>query len=155
MAFYDRSGLNRLVHTFDLVFYIIHLVLIDKSGSDGSRKREQMTMGDDEIRFIAVCDGVGLFVQVKFNVVLDYCKAVGPVLLCTAVLFCLFLALMQVGANIWLREWTDDPVYENASEARAHTNLRLGVYGAFGIGQRKLLNRTFTKSLISQNSLVY
>ena len=49
----------------------------------------------------------------------------------------LLLTITKVGTNIWLSKWSDDPVEEDLDEAQEQTNIRLGVYAAFGAGQSK------------------
>ncbi len=48
--------------------------------------------------------------------------------------FELMLVGSQVGTNVWLSMWSDDPMM-NGSEALSQSYYRLGVYGAFGVGQ--------------------
>ena len=54
---------------------------------------------------------------------------------CLALVFQCVNIAAQVVTNIWLSKWSDDPVYENATEARKQINMRLGVYGAVGAVQ--------------------
>ena len=48
--------------------------------------------------------------------------------------FELLLIGSQVGTNVWLSMWSDDP-FMNGSEGQSQSYYRLGVYGAFGVGQ--------------------
>ena len=69
-----------------------------------------------------------------------FVEAGGVRTLCVLSVFLTLAILTQAATNIWLRLWSDDPVYENPEEARDLVNLRLGVYGSFGIVQgRKTL----------------
>uniref|UniRef100_A0A4X2LV23 ATP binding cassette subfamily C member 3 n=1 Tax=Vombatus ursinus TaxID=29139 RepID=A0A4X2LV23_VOMUR len=69
---------------------------------------------------------------VKLSVFWAYAKAVG---LCISVTVC-FLYTCQsaaaIGANIWLSDWTNEPVINGT---QSNTSLRLGVYAALGILQ--------------------
>ncbi|XP_020828220.1 ATP-binding cassette sub-family C member 3 [Phascolarctos cinereus] len=69
---------------------------------------------------------------VKLSVFWAYAKAVG---LCTSVAVC-FLYVCQsaaaIGANIWLSDWTNEPVINGT---QSNTSLRLGVYAALGLLQ--------------------
>uniref|UniRef100_A0A4X2LLY1 ATP binding cassette subfamily C member 3 n=1 Tax=Vombatus ursinus TaxID=29139 RepID=A0A4X2LLY1_VOMUR len=73
-----------------------------------------------------------LALQVKLSVFWAYAKAVG---LCISVTVC-FLYTCQsaaaIGANIWLSDWTNEPVINGT---QSNTSLRLGVYAALGILQ--------------------
>lgn len=77
--------------------------------------------------------------QVKAGVVYSYTKAMGVGMVTAAIFSTVLLVGMQIAASIWLRLWSDDPVLQNVSEARAQADLRLGVYGALGFGQRNVI----------------
>jgi len=57
------------------------------------------------------------------------------------VLFLVFFLLFGVSSllsNLWLTQWTEDPILQNASLTNTsiylqHRDLYLGVYGGFGI----------------------
>ncbi|KAL8569306.1 hypothetical protein ACOMHN_024254 [Nucella lapillus] len=82
--------------------------------------------------------------RVPLPMYLHYPRAAGvcPLLL-AIVLFAAFRAC-SVGANFWLRQWTEDPVLKNqsmaGSEVFVHTNdYYLTYYGVFGVMQVVLL----------------
>ncbi|XP_043820736.1 ATP-binding cassette sub-family C member 3 [Dromiciops gliroides] len=69
---------------------------------------------------------------VKLSVFWAYAKAVG---LCTSVTVCFLYSCQSaasIGANIWLSDWTNEPVINGT---QSHTSLRLGVYAALGLLQ--------------------
>ncbi len=51
--------------------------------------------------------------------------------------FYLLYVASQVGTDIWLSIWSEDPLI-TGPDGRQQTNYRLGVYAAFGVGQSKL-----------------
>ncbi|KAH0629433.1 hypothetical protein JD844_011498 [Phrynosoma platyrhinos] len=73
---------------------------------------------------------------VKFTVFWQYMKAVGPIVS----LFICFLYCCQnaasVGANVWLSDWTNEPVI-NGTQHNVH--MRVGVYAALGLLQGLLV----------------
>ncbi|XP_042311067.1 ATP-binding cassette sub-family C member 3 isoform X5 [Sceloporus undulatus] len=73
---------------------------------------------------------------VKFTVFWQYMKAVGPIVS----LFICFLYCCQnaasVGANVWLSDWTNEPVI-NGTQQNVHR--RVGVYAALGLLQGLLV----------------
>ncbi len=46
----------------------------------------------------------------------------------------------EVASNIWLSEWTNDPVSSNGTQDITLRDLRLGVYGALGGAQGNTQN---------------
>ncbi|NXK73375.1 MRP3 protein, partial [Amazona guildingii] len=73
-----------------------------------------------------------VILQVKLTVFWQYMKAVGPV---TSLVIC-FLYCCQnaaaIGANVWLSDWTNEPVI---NETQHNTAMRIGVYAALGLLQ--------------------
>uniref|UniRef100_A0A0F7ZCE2 ATP-binding cassette, sub-family C (CFTR/MRP), member 3 n=1 Tax=Crotalus adamanteus TaxID=8729 RepID=A0A0F7ZCE2_CROAD len=69
---------------------------------------------------------------VKFIVFWQYMKAVGPLI--SLVICCLYSCQngAAIGANVWLSEWTNDPVINGTQQG---VNRRIGVYAALGILQ--------------------
>ena len=78
--------------------------------------------------------------QVGWKVLKAYVGAGGFWRLYLVIFFGLLRVASLVSTNIWLTNWSDDPVYQNATEQRAQTNLRLGVYGALGVFQCEYSN---------------
>ncbi|KFV63671.1 Canalicular multispecific organic anion transporter 2, partial [Dryobates pubescens] len=74
--------------------------------------------------------------QVKLSVFWQYMKAVSPVL---SLLIC-FLYCCQnaaaIGANVWLSDWTNEPVVNGTQH---NTATRVGVYAALGLLQGLLV----------------
>jgi len=69
-----------------------------------------------------------------------YFRAVG--LLATCIILLLFLGYQgaSIASNIWLSEWTDDPILKDRSQSNStayqdKNMLYLGVYGGFGVAQ--------------------
>uniref|UniRef100_A0A4X2LYS7 ATP binding cassette subfamily C member 3 n=1 Tax=Vombatus ursinus TaxID=29139 RepID=A0A4X2LYS7_VOMUR len=84
------------------------------------------------IKYNLIWEGGRILGPVKLSVFWAYAKAVG---LCISVTVC-FLYTCQsaaaIGANIWLSDWTNEPVINGT---QSNTSLRLGVYAALGILQ--------------------
>uniref|UniRef100_A0A8D2LCP5 ATP binding cassette subfamily C member 3 n=1 Tax=Varanus komodoensis TaxID=61221 RepID=A0A8D2LCP5_VARKO len=83
--------------------------------------------------------------QVKLTVFWQYMKAVGPFIS----LFICFLYACQngasIGANVWLSDWTNDPVINHTQH---NVSMRVGVYAALGLLQGLLvLISSFTLAL--------
>ena len=81
-----------------------------------------------------------LFQQVSWKVYFKYFRAIGG--LSTFFIFMLFIIYNAGGivSNIWLSEWTDDPLLANSSQSNTSeyqnkNYLYLGVYAGLGIGQ--------------------
>ncbi|NXO59567.1 MRP3 protein, partial [Aramus guarauna] len=73
-----------------------------------------------------------LFFQVKLAVFWQYMKAVGPVIsLAICFLYCCQNAA-AIGANVWLSDWTNEPVINGTQH---NTAMRIGVYAALGLLQ--------------------
>ncbi|NXL09578.1 MRP3 protein, partial [Mesembrinibis cayennensis] len=70
--------------------------------------------------------------QVKLTVFWQYVKAVGPVIsLVICFLYCCQNAA-AIGANVWLSDWTNEPVINGTQH---NTAMRIGVYAALGLLQ--------------------
>lgn len=70
--------------------------------------------------------------QVKLSVFWQYMKAVSPVLsLLIFFLYCCQNAA-AIGANVWLSDWTNEPVVNGTQH---NTAMRIGVYAALGLLQ--------------------
>ncbi|NXG12463.1 MRP3 protein, partial [Sakesphorus luctuosus] len=71
-------------------------------------------------------------VKVKLSVFWQYMKAVSPVLsLAICFLYCCQNAA-AIGANVWLSDWTNEPVINGTQH---NTAMRIGVYAALGLLQ--------------------
>ncbi|XP_060620764.2 ATP-binding cassette sub-family C member 3 isoform X1 [Anolis sagrei] len=69
---------------------------------------------------------------VKFTVFWQYMKAVGPIV---SLFICFFYCCQHgasVGANVWLSDWTNEPVVNGTQQ---NVPMRVGVYGALGLLQ--------------------
>ncbi|XP_067133640.1 multidrug resistance-associated protein 1-like [Centruroides vittatus] len=73
--------------------------------------------------------------KVKWEIYLYYFKSVGYVWMCSVVLGYVGLQGFTVGSNIWLSVWSNDKPTVNGTQDIKLRDLRLGVYGAFGIGE--------------------
>ncbi|KFW92975.1 Canalicular multispecific organic anion transporter 2, partial [Phalacrocorax carbo] len=79
-----------------------------------------------------VRDCLGFFLQVKLTVFWQYVKAVSPVIsLVICFLYCCQNAA-AIGANVWLSDWTNEPVINGTQH---NTAMRIGVYAALGLLQ--------------------
>ncbi|XP_051653941.1 ATP-binding cassette sub-family C member 3 isoform X1 [Manacus candei] len=73
---------------------------------------------------------------VKLSVFWQYMKAVSPVLsLAICFLYCCQNAA-SIGANVWLSDWTNEPVVNGTQH---NTAMRIGVYAALGLLQGLLV----------------
>ncbi|KFQ38458.1 Canalicular multispecific organic anion transporter 2, partial [Mesitornis unicolor] len=73
---------------------------------------------------------------VKLTVFWQYVKAVGPAIsLVICLLYCCQNAA-AIGANVWLSDWTNEPVINGTQH---NTSLRIGVYAALGLLQGLLV----------------
>uniref|UniRef100_A0A9J7YMS9 Multidrug resistance-associated protein 1 n=1 Tax=Cyprinus carpio carpio TaxID=630221 RepID=A0A9J7YMS9_CYPCA len=70
--------------------------------------------------------------RVKLSVFWEYMKAIGLPLSIFSIFLFFCHHLSSLGSNYWLSLWTDDPVINNTQPNR---EMRLGVYGAFGLTQ--------------------
>jgi len=73
---------------------------------------------------------------VKWDVYKHYLKSIGIFLSLTTVLLNMVFQGFSIGSNIWLSRWSSDPNAGNDTQLR---DMYLGVYGAFGAGQGKLI----------------
>ena len=78
------------------------------------------------------------FLQVKPKVFLAYIKAIGPIVSVCIIIFYIMSHSCSVAANFWLSEWSNDA--DNATVSMAQRDMRLGVYGALGVGQGLLVS---------------
>ena len=95
--------------------------------------------------------------QVKFAVFVKLARAVGvPFVVLIVGLYVLF-ETAAVLANVWLKEWTDDPglanltaLPANSSQRARRNDLYVGVYGALGVAQsmRVLIHIVHTTHLL-------
>ncbi|KAF1562051.1 Canalicular multispecific organic anion transporter 2, partial [Eudyptes chrysocome] len=73
-----------------------------------------------------------VILQVKLTVFWQYVKAVSPVIsLVICFLYCCQNAA-AIGANVWLSDWTNEPVINGTQH---NTAMRIGVYAALGLLQ--------------------
>ncbi|NXY13006.1 MRP3 protein, partial [Atrichornis clamosus] len=73
-----------------------------------------------------------VILQVKLSVFWQYMKAVSPVIsLVICFLYCCQNAA-AIGANVWLSDWTNEPVVNGTQH---NTAMRIGVYAALGLLQ--------------------
>lgn len=73
-----------------------------------------------------------MILQVKLTVFWQYVKAVSPVIsLVICFLYCCQNAA-AIGANVWLSDWTNEPVINGTQH---NTAMRIGVYAALGLLQ--------------------
>ncbi|NXH86074.1 MRP3 protein, partial [Edolisoma coerulescens] len=79
-----------------------------------------------------VSEGVKVLSAVKLTVFWQYMKAVSPVIsLVICFLYCCQNAA-AIGANVWLSDWTNEPVVNGTQH---NTAMRIGVYAALGLLQ--------------------
>ncbi|NXG69236.1 MRP3 protein, partial [Baryphthengus martii] len=77
-----------------------------------------------------------VILQVKLSVFWQYVKAVSPVIsLVICFLYCCQNAA-AIGANVWLSDWTNEPVINGTQR---NTAVRIGVYAALGLLQGLLV----------------
>uniref|UniRef100_A0A8D0HCQ5 Canalicular multispecific organic anion transporter 1 n=1 Tax=Sphenodon punctatus TaxID=8508 RepID=A0A8D0HCQ5_SPHPU len=77
---------------------------------------------------------------VKFSMYLRYLRAISWGL--STWVFIAYVAqyVAFVGSNLWLSDWTGDSLrYQNQTYPAAQRDLRIGVYGALGVGQAVFL----------------
>uniref|UniRef100_A0A8C0F0Q6 MRP3 protein n=1 Tax=Bubo bubo TaxID=30461 RepID=A0A8C0F0Q6_BUBBB len=73
-----------------------------------------------------------VILQVKLTVFWQYMKAVSPIIsLVICFLYCCQNAA-AIGANVWLSDWTNEPVINGTQH---NTAMRIGVYAALGLLQ--------------------
>uniref|UniRef100_A0A8C0ICR5 Canalicular multispecific organic anion transporter 2 n=1 Tax=Bubo bubo TaxID=30461 RepID=A0A8C0ICR5_BUBBB len=88
----------------------------------------------DRLAFAFLCTNQLWFVilQVKLTVFWQYMKAVSPIIsLVICFLYCCQNAA-AIGANVWLSDWTNEPVINGTQH---NTAMRIGVYAALGLLQ--------------------
>ena len=69
-----------------------------------------------------------------------YIKSLGVTLTCGMFVFFLLAQVASIFSNVWLSEWTSDPLLKNATLSNTsrfsnRQNLFLGIYGAFSGAQ--------------------
>ncbi|NXY43194.1 MRP3 protein, partial [Ceuthmochares aereus] len=86
---------------------------------------------------LAVQTSLGVcFLQVKPTVVWQYMKAVGPIISLVVCFLCCCQNAAAIGANVWLSDWTNEPVVNGTQH---NTAMRIGVYAALGFLQGLLV----------------
>jgi len=78
--------------------------------------------------------------QVSFSVYWLYVKSLGVTLSGVMLGFFLLAQVASIVSNVWLSEWTSDPLLKNAtlsntSQFTSRQNLFLGIYGALSGSQ--------------------
>ncbi|XP_058696895.1 ATP-binding cassette sub-family C member 2 [Poecile atricapillus] len=74
--------------------------------------------------------------RVKFSMYLRYLRAVGFCFSFWIVMGYVGQYVAYLGSNLWLSDWTDDSKrYENQTYPTQLRDLRIGVFGALGVGQ--------------------
>lgn len=67
---------------------------------------------------------------------MDYIRSIGVVLAVATILLNVVYQLSSIGSNIWLSVWSSDTTtVVNGTQDMGKTDMYLGVYGAFGLGQ--------------------
>ncbi|CAH1794382.1 unnamed protein product [Owenia fusiformis] len=72
--------------------------------------------------------------SVKLSVIKYYVNAGGNVITAVGMTALLLFTAAQVGTNFWLSEWSGDTLV-NGTQDLGLRDMRLGVYGALGVGQ--------------------
>ncbi len=67
-----------------------------------------------------------------------YLRSVGLPISLAIILLYLLNNVASIGANLWLSDWSDQE-YPNNTMPSSDRDLRLGVYGALGLAQGKVL----------------
>ncbi|CAN7994942.1 unnamed protein product, partial [Ixodes hexagonus] len=73
--------------------------------------------------------------QVKWRVYFAYFGAIGAAWLVPIVVMNLASQAFSLASNLWLTAWSNDPAMPDGSQDIGKRDLRLGVYGALGLGQ--------------------
>ncbi|KAK8776949.1 hypothetical protein V5799_029711 [Amblyomma americanum] len=73
--------------------------------------------------------------RVKWRVYFAYFGAIGAAWMVPIVVMNLASQAFSIGSNLWLTAWSNDPALPDGSQDIAKRDLRLGVYGALGVGQ--------------------
>jgi len=86
-----------------------------------------------------------VFHQVSLSVYWLYIKSLGVALSCGMFAFFLLSQVSSICSNVWLSEWTSDPLLmnttiSNTSQFADRQNLFLGVYGALSGAQGTMLH---------------
>lgn len=77
--------------------------------------------------------------QVRWGVYSYYLKSVGITLSIATIIMNILYQVFSIGANFWLNSWTIENEATNTTGDIEKRDMYLGVYGAFGIGQGKLI----------------
>ncbi len=67
-----------------------------------------------------------------------YLRSVGLPISIAIILLYLLNNIASIGANLWLSDWSDQE-YPNNTMPSSDRDLRLGVYGALGLAQGKVV----------------
>lgn len=79
--------------------------------------------------------------SVKWEVYKHYIKSIGIVLTVLTVLLNVVYQAFSIGSNFWLTIWSNDnETVVNGTVDTGKRDMYLGVYGALGIGQGKIVN---------------
>ncbi|CAN7994936.1 unnamed protein product, partial [Ixodes hexagonus] len=73
--------------------------------------------------------------QVKWHIYFAYFGAIGAAWLVPIVVMNLASQAFSLASNLWLTAWSNDPAMPDGSQDIGKRDLRLGVYGALGLGQ--------------------
>ncbi|NXI34942.1 MRP3 protein, partial [Galbula dea] len=111
------SALREHLQSFQLCWFLNCLAAVESSCSSGC---------------LMTCSTLLCNLQVKLSVIWQYLKAVSPVIsLVICFLYCCQNAA-AIGANVWLSDWTNEPVINGTQH---NTAMRIGVYAALGLLQ--------------------
>ncbi|KAG1674187.1 Multidrug resistance-associated protein 1 [Nymphon striatum] len=73
--------------------------------------------------------------EVKIGVYVAYLRRIGIPMGITILLMWVAAQASSVGSNVWLSEWSNDPVNPDGTADAKLRDMRLGVYGALGVAQ--------------------
>uniref|UniRef100_A0A8D2LBI3 ABC-type glutathione-S-conjugate transporter n=1 Tax=Varanus komodoensis TaxID=61221 RepID=A0A8D2LBI3_VARKO len=77
---------------------------------------------------------------VKLIMYLQYMRAVGWGFSAWILISYILQAAFSIGSNLWLSDWTNDAsLYQNETYPASQRDMRIGVYGALGVGQALFL----------------
>ncbi|XP_044292155.1 ATP-binding cassette sub-family C member 2 isoform X2 [Varanus komodoensis] len=78
--------------------------------------------------------------KVKLIMYLQYMRAVGWGFSAWILISYILQAAFSIGSNLWLSDWTNDAsLYQNETYPASQRDMRIGVYGALGVGQALFL----------------
>uniref|UniRef100_A0A8D2LBB2 Uncharacterized protein n=1 Tax=Varanus komodoensis TaxID=61221 RepID=A0A8D2LBB2_VARKO len=79
-------------------------------------------------------------ITVKLIMYLQYMRAVGWGFSAWILISYILQAAFSIGSNLWLSDWTNDAsLYQNETYPASQRDMRIGVYGALGVGQALFL----------------